>query len=320
MPQHEHTIDEQAQHPGDVVSAFSHDGRNLLTAQELIRNEEANPKEQQIGHMILQRALDAPDLKTSNALVSVLSDKYGYENELLRKSIRWTKEHPSSAALACLIGQYRLAHYVMYESKDMQSGDLLRRSTCRGVSLSPQRIADYEIEPVQCLAKRVIGWVPESLTALKVDTQTGYREMYMTHLDAPTGLLLRYKGRPQAVGGFVMNGPSELMITQIQGIIGSVVTSGGTILRRISSRGLAPLNLPALVINMATEIGKGIGSASIAIQGAANNYITTKVHYGEHEPHMQLDQAERIYDEPAAQFGFTKQADGNWHKTLNRAL
>lgn len=259
--------------------------------------------------MLVWAAANADTKEQAGIFCDTLEELAGYDSELLGKVIRWSKDKQSSSRGTDVLAQYAVADTVMNGGLEFDLPSLLRDSARPDVEIGDKRANDYTLRPVKSLRKRAEGWIPETLVSVAPNT------FYTVHLDTPTGFMVSYKGLPQAVVGLAASSPHEVMIYQMQGVLGKVFDAEHqNVLSTKSARGLAPLNWQKLLITIADRLGETIGAQSLGIQEGAQNSGTTTIHHGETEPHLSLETAVNAYDVPAQRAGFTRGADNNWHR------
>jgi hypothetical protein len=267
------------------------------------------------GHEVLVWAAANADGETeTRCLVDALVELAGYDRVLLSKAIKWSKLRHNSSRGSLVIAGYRLAEAVLMRRVEIDVPGLLRRSAAPGVELSDKRIEEYAVLPVQAGGMRTPGFIPETYAEVEPNTY------YKSAVDGPLGFLLVWRHRPQAVVAIGACTPNEIMIYQMQGIVGKMHDSPvpeAPVIKTLKERGLAPLVWRRLLIELIDDIGSQIkGFRTVAIQEGAQNQWTGYTTPGESAPHLTLDAARRAYDIPAEEAGFKRGDDGNWHRPL----
>lgn len=244
-------------------------------------------------------------------------EKAGYDYTMFSKADRWTKEQADLSGtqpkLADLLSQYRLQETIMNGDANIDLAQVLKNSARPNVTIDDKRTKDYELIPSKVMGARPHGYVPE--LSLRSEQTGGYD--YNIGMDTPTGYILTYKGIPNAILGVAAKGPNEVMIYQMQGVLGRQKDANNEIVATKKARGLAPLNWQKLLINVAETVADSVDATSLGIQeGAQNAWHTMTIRPDETVPHLTLEQAVQSYDVPAERNGFTKGADSNWHRPL----
>jgi hypothetical protein len=201
--------------------------------------------------------VNAGTFDRADELGEVLFSQPGYEKELFHKARLWCWQEKFSSRGKDVLAQYALEKALT--SKSLGSIDmpaLLKAAALPGIELSDKRLDDYALLPAVTEERQTSGWVK------------GWRAneegniVYGLYLDTPTGVILTYKDRPNAIAGMAMNTPGELMLYQMQGVKAKEVDhsqrhTDDFIVRRISSRGLMPIDWRKLFVNLTGHIGAG---------------------------------------------------------------
>jgi hypothetical protein len=153
--------------------------------------------------------------------------------------------------------------------------------------------------------------------------QEFWESQYEIYLDAPIGMLLRYKGVPQAIAGMMPHNQA-LMIYQLQGIRSRADKAGDTVegKRRTSARGIGRLRWVDTLVNCTAAVAHQWGFAEVAVREGCKNRWCHEPHHGEKEPPLTFEEAFKRYDATAIRLQFTQHADKNWYKSTEelRAL
>jgi len=268
----------------------------------------------QTADTLLWAAANAETTSQLKARVNALVALAGYDIDLIHKSIRWAAEKYSSTDPTLIMASYQLSNAIANGNLDLDLADLLRKAANPGVEVSDKRISDYSLMPVQAGRRRATGFIHETFAEVEPNTY------YKSGLDAPSGFVLKWKGRPQATVAIGAAAPDEVMIYQMQGIIGKEYDSPlpqAKLVRTIKTRGLVPFHWHTILIGIAERVARHLPNIeTLGIQGAAKNYWVNNILPGDTEPHLSLEMAERAYDGPAQRAGFALGADGNWHRPL----
>jgi hypothetical protein len=289
----------------------------LARRSEIVSLAPAVISERYGNDVLVWAAANVDDELERRRLVGVLAELAGYDRVALLKAIKWSKLRYKTSRGSLVMAAYKLADAVLNDRLDIDLPDLLRRSAAPGVDLSSKRIEEYSLLPVQAGGMRTTGFIPETYAPVEQDTY------YKSAVDGPLGYLLTWKRRPQAVVAIGASSPSEIMIYQMQGIVGKRHESPmpeSPVIKIIKARGLAPLMWRRFLIDLVDRVGSQItGIRTIAIQEGAQNRWTGYRTPGESEPHLSLEAAQRAYDIPAEQAGFVRGDDGNWHREIECA-
>ena len=186
--------------------------------------------------------------------------------------------------------------------------------------LSERRLAGYDLKPILLPNNsKMIGW-QENWSQKRFSSEQG-EKVFGIYMDAPAGLLLLYKGQPQAIVCCYPDPTGRLFINQLQGLQGRVLEDGkyktnpdGSLFS-IGSRGLAVLNYKQLMLHFAASFGRHLGYQEIVLQGGANNIWTRRL-YGR-DPHLTAEQATTLYDQLAEQLNLVKDNQGNYPSSVS---
>ncbi|MBI2138651.1 hypothetical protein HYU13_03620 [Candidatus Woesearchaeota archaeon] len=133
------------------------------------------------------------------------------------------------------------------------------------------------------------------------------------YLDAPVGLMVSYRGIPNALNGFFTSDPDTLMITQLQGLMPRKII-GGKLQGKHHSRGFYKIDMIAALVEMNMGIAMEAGFSRIGIRSGENNRWTKPDENG--KIHLKLEDALKRYDGTAEKLGFLRGHDRNWYKDL----
>ncbi len=128
---------------------------------------------------------------------------------------------------------------------------------------------------------------------------------FKIYLDAPTGICLLYRNKPNAVVSFKKYAPSTLFIPQIQGV--QQRTPNGMPLNK--SWGIEPFDWSALLVAITTVFARRCGFTTVSIQSATNNRWKTC-------DTALMKRLEKYYDNTAKHLGFEQREDKNWYKQI----
>lgn len=274
---------------------------------------------------VAQVALYAASLESPENItpwMEAMKDVDGFDEDLFQKAQNWSERHNSAYHPSEVLSHYALMDTIA--NGGLQTIDLpalLRASAKPGVQLGSQRMEDYELHPIRAArAGEPRGFSKEWRHTVTFSTDTE-EHFYSIYLDAPVGIVLCYKSKPNAVVAMTTNG-REMMIHQLQGIKGYRADPrlphnhhDARVNGRISSRGLMPLDWQKLMVQVATEMATKMGATSLGIQGSKNIRWTKPVRV-DANPRMTVEAAIKAYDDSAQRLGFIQEDDGNWRKAL----
>lgn len=258
---------------------------------------------------------------TINSTIGDLQKKYlaslqtlaGWDAELLDKVRSWDWQYRSDRLYSkSTLLHYQIGSTILHgglEAIDVPAE--LRAAARPDIKISDKRANDYTLRSVTTAAS-IQGYVKGAAT------EVAPRTLYPVYLDAPVGFVLEYKGRPQTAVAVALSQHSTLMIHQLQGLKGKVYTPKGSfkeenVIRRLSARGLMPLDWQKFMVNVAAQIAVKTGLAKVGIQAGKKNYWV-RPQPGETHPHLTIQQAEAAYDKPAKRLGFKKGVTGDWYR------
>ena len=264
-------------------------------------------------------AANATTTDRSDLLKDALEKFAGYDKVLFEKARLWCWQSNVSSKGKDVLSQYALLDTLLRGNalEYLNLTNELRDAALEGVGISDHRAADYQVKPVTTDDDNPTGYIADARKELAPNIH------YQIWLDAPVGVVLGYKGLPQAIVGLGINKGKELMIYQLQGLKGILGdpnlrdNEDGHELKRISSRGLMPLDWRKLMINLTTHLAENMGIGSVGIQAGNRNYWAKRILLGEKTPHFPADAARKAYDLPAQRLGFTKGSDDNWHRSTD---
>jgi hypothetical protein len=261
--------------------------------------------------------------RENDAINSALHDSRGYNITDLEIARGWNWRKSSfSSSVKPILAQYGLMQAMrdgITEQVDLPA--ILQNSAKPGIVLSASRIDDYSTIPIEADEYNsyydggsVKGWGEDEDKKIK----------YTSWIDTPTGFALTYKGAPNAMAGLAMNGLSEIMIHQLQGVQARKIDptksyySGERIVGKVSSRGLMPIDWQKVMVAINEQVAQSMDLPRVGIQAAKNNVWTKKRLPRDEEPHLPIDRAIKAYDEPAERLGYARDIDKreDWHKEL----
>ena len=120
-------------------------------------------------------------------------------------------------------------------------------------------------------------------------------------LDAPVGITLIYKDKPNAVVSFIPKDKNTFMIHQLQGVMPKIYNEKGEFTGEYKwhSRGLFGLDWQKLLVESCITMAQEEGYNKIGIKSGYNNIWVKK-------NLMKLDDAVRKYDQVAERLGFVQ--------------
>ena len=187
----------------------------------------------------------------------------------------------------------------------------LKQNARTGICLSDNRLNDYSLDPLITKGDNSEGY---EITWSTENNQNGDKS-YAIWLDSPAGLALTYKREPNAVVGFLPSDVNTLMIYQLQGVRPKKIGTGGYPIKKMSSRGLMPLDWQKLLVSVVETIGQRLGYSQIGIQSGHNNKWTIPSGR-KSEIHLPLDKALEKYDVVAKRLEFQQADNKNWYRKI----
>ena len=247
-----------------------------------------------------------------------LKDLAGYDPILLEKSRLWCWQREHTARGRNILAQYMVASTVIEGGLDeVDLPQLLRKYAKSGVKVDDARAAEYELFPV------TINTTAPPSRAVGLPEKTQPHEEFDVWLDTISGAVLAYKGRPNAIIGVAAAGSDEIMIHQLQGLRGELVDptkpkyDKDHVIGKVATRGLARLDWRGLMVGVAEQLARNMHMRAVGIQAGEKNYWANKTVWNETKPRLTKESAALVYDVPARRLGYTRGADGNWHKPLS---
>ena len=202
--------------------------------------------------------------------------------------------------------------------KEVQRCELekILKGTAKGIALSDKRLNDYQAEitiPLLTYGKaKKWGWFDE-------ETMTCYK----VFVDGMFGIMLMYKGKPNAIVSFMVDDCDKLKITQLQGIRPYLFADGIDLktpkdeIPRGSSRGLAILDFRRTLLELGKYMCTTLGLDYVGIQSGHNN-PRTREDPKDGKVHLTLRNALMVYDEFADDNGFTQDLrTKDWYRALD---
>jgi hypothetical protein len=248
-------------------------------------------------------------------LKKALGELAGYDEDLFAKAKIWSWNPETHAYPAAeVLSQYRVMARILDGGLEViDLPELLKKSARPGVTISDKRAQDYGVLPVRAIESDLLyadgevdGWWGKEVSGIT----------YELWLDAPTGFVLTYKERPQAMAG-VAACNKGLMIHQLQGIRGYVKDKDDEEVRYPrSARGLPPLDWQKLLVSISAGLARDMGMASISIQTGSKNVWAKPSFRSDWKVRLNEKNAHIAYDMPAHNLGFQPGPDGNWHSGL----
>ncbi len=276
------------------------------------------------GHeLAVWASVNTPIMGESDGVNKVLTDRGGYDTDDLEISRLWQWNNHHNSHGKPILSNYQLMQSIKNGALDnIDLPNLLETNAKPDINLSQKRLADYALLPVELeedgyntLLKG--GWTREWTRRVAGDIR------YDIWMDAPIGIILAYKGLPNAIAGLAMRGTDEIMMYQVQGIRGKRIDPSKSayddnyVKGEAKSRGLMPIDWQKLLVEVTGAIGENAGARNIGIQAGKNN-VWAKGDEGD-DHYLSPDNAERCYDTPAKRLGFTKHPsdqEDNWHKAI----
>ncbi|MBI4154253.1 hypothetical protein HY501_02875 [Candidatus Woesearchaeota archaeon] len=190
---------------------------------------------------------------------------------------------------------------------------LLRKYAGEGIVLSENRVKDYSLASLSVEGEREIGY---DIHFGRVEKEA--TTVYGIYLDAPFGIALCYKGKPNGVVTFSPTTAKTLMIFQLQGVGFRTKSERGVEVARTHARGLIPLQWEKVLVGCAEEIARQHGFTWLAVQGGRNNVYTSIPKFANSNAYPKLppEKALKRYDTTAEELGFFLREDKNWYKCL----
>ncbi len=237
-------------------------------------------------------------------------------NLRLARLTSWQLHHSSSAAAS--IANYKIINGLKKFITDLVDlPALLKLCALNEQELSSKRANDYSLEVIELDD-------PDKKHYFPYGWANGYRyklekdRLDCIYLDGPIGILLLYKGKPNAILSFTAKDKKTLMINQLQPVFAYKVEEGKdpTPDNRIAPRGLMAIDWEKLMVSIGEIVADYFNFSSVAIQSGVNNkWVKEKNSDG--TPHMTLKEAITRYDKVADRLCYVKRKDKNWYKDID---
>ncbi len=211
----------------------------------------------------------------------------------------------------------RLNYLILDRVKGMeipssQLSKILSVHTRNSTVLSPEDLTYYETEIA--IPNKVYGRHPQ-WGWLDEDTMICYK----VFVDGLFGVILTYRGEPNAIVSFSVDDPSTLKITQMQGINPFLLTGldpksvHEEDVPRASPKGLYNIWFRQVLFEIGIYTAQQVGICTLGIQSGHNN-PRTKVDPEDGKVHLPLEDALVVYDKFAEDMGLTQnQKTKDWY-------
>ncbi len=267
---------------------------------------------------------------TANAGVSDTKEKFekgltkhaSFDIGLFEKGRLWEWQRNFTTKGKTVLDQYLFMEKLVGGALDkVDLKKILVESAVPGIELSEKRLDDYALVPI----RSVNGSFRPDGPAEGYHAESDATIAYSIWLDAPTGFVLNYKGKPNAAVGLARSHQDELTIYQLQGVQAKRLDpekryTEEYVTGTVGARGLATLDWQKVMVDITEELAKQLGISNIGIQSGKNNKWTTIFSANKTEPHLSKEMAVRAYDVPAQRLGFSIGRDGNWHRQISKAF
>lgn len=228
--------------------------------------------------------------------------------DLLTKSLKVTERKFNEKNILLAVRNYHLYEQTITGIPSLNLEKLLKNNSLSKVKWNENKINKYRFEIL------TIEGVQNSGFAKTWGCWYGDEGNIDVYLDAPLGICLMYKERPNAFITFYTKNQETIFVPQIQGVRPHKISGEGLRNGRKSSRGLAVLDWRKLLIESVKEIGKQLNFRAIEIQSAHNNGWTKTDYRGDVK--LPLERGIKIYDNEAERLGFTQRDDKNWYREI----
>lgn len=224
-------------------------------------------------------------------------EKAGIDASMMQKARVSAAELAGGASYLAIAPLYELLTRLVDIVPRLDIGKLLSGSG--KTELSEKRIADYSLGVL----------ISNSGNSSGNDKNWALASTHPIYMDAPVGISLFYKGKPNAACCFAPISDGTLLIYQLQGV--RPKHGGG-------SRGLVVLDWQKLLVDACLEIAKKFGLGKVGIQPAKyNTWLGSE--YLDGSLRISLVDLVKRYDAVALRLGFSRGNDGNWRMPLEQA-
>ena len=227
----------------------------------------------------------------------------------------WQLHRSSSATTS--IANYKIINGLKeFISELIDLPTLLKLCALNGKELSDKRISDYSLEVIELDEPDKKHYFPYGYVN-NYRYKTENNRLDRIYLDGPIGILLLYKGKPNAILSFTAKDKKTLILNQLQPIFAYKLEDGKdpTHDNRISPRGLMAIDWEKLMVTIGETVAGYFGFSAVAILGGVNSkWIKEKNDDG--TPHMTLKEAIKRYDNSAKRLFYIKGKDKNWYKDI----
>ncbi len=245
-------------------------------------------------------------------LQQMFSFVQGKDAKLMTKAVTIADKFPSQDKFTFIRKNYILLEKVLLQDSLQQIDlrQLLEKHHRQKDETHVLRVQDYSLETV-CCQMGFEGYDPKWF-----EKQKNSKMVFDIYLDAPLGILLKYKEEPQAVMTFSPIDVNTLKIYQLQGVVPKEFDEDREVIARGNSRGLSSWDWRAFFIDVVECAARRYKFETVVIQSGHNNDWTKD---SEGRPaHLLLDAALQKYDTVAERLGFVQQEDKNWYRNVTK--
>lgn len=199
-------------------------------------------------------------------------------------------------------------------TRSLLKREMLERNAQPNITLSEKRKREYGT-----LGVTTVNNTKDGLPTFWETIGEHQRGDLSLWLDTPLGLVLNYRGCPNAVATFVPLTETTLRIEQLQGVrqhtgewdreLGVRKTRG--------SRGLPVLQWEFLMIEVAESFARLLGFQTMGIRGARNNEYWSKAESAKMEDWPTKSDLQRRYDQTARESDYHRNGNYDWIKELS---
>ena len=299
------------------VDGYSFGSDQLLNMRAVIPEIEPEISARMFGpQSVIWAAANVLEAHKAERQFAKVAELTGIMPRDLRQAIRWNaKEFEEQKGGSLLLQLGLMACVSTVETLDIPQ--LIQQHPRECISISQERAKNYGLVPVQVTNLQSSGFINHEWP---IDN-TGVN--YHIYLDGPIGVVLTYKQRPIAVASFGALQDKSVGLLQIQGVNGRKVqlsrnASNRLEIQKFSPRGLAPIDWRGMFITLAEYAAETIGAEAVSIPSASKNNWVFKNHIPKHDEKrvLTLAAAEKTYDLPAIQRGYSLMPNGYWKKKV----
>ncbi|MBU0586875.1 hypothetical protein KJ780_05150 [Candidatus Micrarchaeota archaeon] len=238
----------------------------------------------------------------------------GFDLELIQKAGSCSFGETGVSSILMTLRNYNIFKAIQDGcAESINLTGLIMENPKPGIEIKEKRAKQYTLTGIEKEIKYSTDWYHFR------HAFQGKETLFGIYFDAPVGMLLNYKGVPNAVVAFFAE-KDALMIAQIQGVRQRpdllvvdkklVPEPGG---KSLHARGLFPIEWEKILVSCVKELAKILEFPMVGIMSA--DKVIKRIHPTKS---FDVEKARLRYDGLAGLLGFEKAENGNFYKPINK--